>query len=364
MVLTTDSLRYDQSPESKGHRGRGLMAIGPLCAPQFIRRRRMRAAYIEEIGPPENIRFGELPLPHLGPADVLVKVSAVCVDPIDTYIRSGKFPLTLPFPFIIGRDLLGIVAQCGSKVTRFRPGDRAWCNNQGYDGRQGTFAEYAAVPENLLYHLPTNAAPNEAVAFVHSGLTAHIGLEKAKLKSGESFFINGGSGNVGSAVLQFAKAQGARAVVTAGTMEGLDWCRNLGADRVVNYRTENVSRTIADFAPAGIDVWWDTSGQPDFDQAMERLARGGRIVLMAGMSARPPLPVGPFYIKGCSMHGFAVTNASSAELQAAADEINRWLPRDRLRVRIDRVLPLSEAATAHRFVEEKVPLAGKIVLTP
>ena len=152
-------------------------------------------------------------------------------------------------------------------------------------------------------------------------------------------------------------------LVTAGSAEGLAWCQALGAEGVVNYKTRDVDGAVAEFAPGGVDVDWDTSGRPDFDQAVARLARRGRVVVMAGLTAQPPFPVGPFYLKDCALHGFAVTNASEAELCAAADEINQWLAQGRVKVRIDRVLPLSEAAQAHRLVEEHEPLAGKIVLT-
>ena len=177
-------------------------------------------------------------------------------------------------------------------------------------------------------------------------------------------FINGGAGNVGSAVLQLSRARGARTIVTAGNAEGLAWCRELGADRAVNYRTENVDGALAEFAPEGVNVYWDASGHPDFDQAVARVARRGRIIVMCGYAARPPFPVGPFYVKRCSMHGFAITYATDAELRASADEINRWLAQGRLKVRIDRVLPLSAAAATHRLVEDHTPLAGKIVLVP
>jgi NADPH:quinone reductase-like Zn-dependent oxidoreductase len=161
----------------------------------------MRAAYIDAVGPPENIRFGELPTPAVGPSDVLVKTTAVCVDPVDSLIRSGQLPERMSFPFIVGRDMAGVVQAVGPSVTRFAPGDRVWCNNQGYDGRQGTFAEFLAVREDLLYPLPPGVEDKQAVAFVHSALTACIGLQEAELRAGESVFINGGAGNVGSAVL-------------------------------------------------------------------------------------------------------------------------------------------------------------------
>src|SRR5262249_55466479 len=115
----------------------------------------MKAASIDRVGPPENIHFGELPAPAVGPADVLVKTTAVCVDPVDTLIRSGQLPENLSFPFIVGRDMTGVVQAIGPSVKRFAQGDRVWCNNQGYLGRQGTFAEYLTVCEDLLYPLPS-----------------------------------------------------------------------------------------------------------------------------------------------------------------------------------------------------------------
>ncbi len=151
---------------------------------------------------------------------------------------------------------------------------------------------------------------------------------------------------------------------TAGNAEGLDWCRSIGAEAVANYKTDDVDAVLKAFAPAGVDIYWDTSGQPDFDSALNRLATGGRIIVMAGLKARPPFPVGPFYVKGCSMHGFAITHATDAELSRSAEAIVHWFGQGKLQVRIDRVLPLSEAATAHRLVEERAPIAGKIVLVP
>jgi len=324
----------------------------------------MKAAYIEHTGPADVIRYGDLPEPTVGASDVLVKVSTVCVDPIDTYIRAGALPMELPSPFIVGRDMAGTVERIGSAVTRFKPGDRVWCNNQGYHGRQGTFAEFCSIEEKYLYPLPAGVNEQDLVAFVHSGLTACIGLQEARLQPGEIVFINGGAGNVGSAVLQLAKARGARAIVTAGNDAGIAWCRSLGADLAINYKTGHVARAINAFADDGINVYWDTSGKPDFDEAVSLLAFRGRIVVMAGLMARPAFPLGPFYVKRLSMHGFAITYASDEELQASADEINRWAEQGKLKARIDRVMPLAETAAAHRLVDEKAPLAGKIVLTP
>ncbi len=324
----------------------------------------MQTAYVEEFGPAEAIRYGELPRPAVGPLDVLVRVAAVAVDGIDVYIRSGAYPVNVAMPFVIGRDLVGTVAETGAEVTRFRKGDGVWANNQGYDGRQGSFSEYCAVAEDLLYPLPEGVEPLAAVAVLHSGLTAVLGLQfKARLQAGESVFVNGGAGNVGSSILAIAKALGARIAVTASSPEKAAWCRSLGADLVIDYRRENVREALREFAPSGVDVYFDTTRKFDGELAVESLARRGRIVVIAGLDARTPLPVGRFYQRNATMFGFTVTDATVEELASYAVEINRWLARGVLKARIAAHLPLSQAAEAHRMYEAG-GLFGKIVLTP
>jgi NADPH:quinone reductase-like Zn-dependent oxidoreductase len=153
----------------------------------------MKAAYIDRVGPPESIGFGELPAPAVGPSDVLVKTTAVCVDPVGTLIRGRQLAEDLPFPFIVGRDVAGVVRAVGAGVRRFSPGDRVWCNNQGHQGhhgRQGMFAELVAIREELLYPLPAGVDDMEAVAFVHSGLTARLELQDVGVRVGEVLFVN------------------------------------------------------------------------------------------------------------------------------------------------------------------------------
>lgn len=328
----------------------------------------MKAAYIKQTGPPENIVFGELPKPEATGAQVLVKVEAVDVNPIDTYVRGGAVAMPLPMPYIIGCDLAGVVEAVGPLARQYRPGDRVWGSNQGLLGRQGTSAEYAAVEEQWLYPTPPGIASESVVALALVAITANLGLVRdAKLKAGETLFINGGSGGVGSAVVQIAKAIGARVITTAGTAEKVSLCRDLGADLAINYQTEDVEARIKEFAPQGVNLWWETLREPNFDRAVGLLAQRGRMVIMAGREARPPFPVGPFYVKGCSLFGFAMFNAMPQEQRAAADDTNRWLAAGKLRPNIDRVLPLSEAAAAHRLQEENTigkagTLRGKIVL--
>jgi NADPH2:quinone reductase len=330
----------------------------------------MKAAYIEQTGPPENICFGELPDPEPTGSQVLVKVGAVAVNPIDTYLRNGANYWELPKPFVIGCDLAGEVIACGPHASRYRVGDRVWGSNQGLLGRQGTFAELCAVDEQWLYPTPDNVPDEAAAACALVGITAHLGLfARAGLKTGESVFVHGGSGGVGSMVIQMAKAAGAQVFTTAGSPEKMERCRQLGADRVVNYKVEDVAASASDFAPGGFNVVWETQREPDFDQLVAVLAERGRLVLMAGRDARPPFPVGPFYVKGCSLLGFVMFKATADEQQQCAAQINEWLAAGKLKPQIGTRMPLSQAADAHRLQEQNTlqktgTLAGKIVLTP
>src|SRR5262245_48576991 len=332
--------------------------------------RTMKAAYINQTGPPENITYGDLPTPKPGATQCLVKVGAVAVNPVDTYIRSGLVQMQLPFPFIVGCDLAGTVAEVGAHAMRFKPGDRVWGTNQGLMGRQGTFAEYAAVDESWLYSTPGGVSDEQAAAISLVGITAHLGLVRdARLKKGETIFVNGGSGGVGSTVVQMSKALGARVITTAGSDQKGEACRALRADAVINYKTENVDAAIKAFAPAGVNVWWETLREPDFERAISHLASRGRMIVMAGRDAKPVFPVGPFYVKGCSLHGFVMSMASPDEQRGCAQDINRWLEEGKLKAKIDRVMPLSQTAAAHRLQEENTigkagTLSGKIVLKP
>jgi NADPH:quinone reductase len=330
----------------------------------------MKAAYIQQTGPAENILFGELPTPRPTGSQVLVKIKAVSVNPIDTYVRSGLVPMPLTFPFIPGCDLAGVVEALGPEAASFRPGDRVWGSNQGLLGRQGTCAEYAAVEEGWLHATPESVSDEDAAAMALVGITAHLGLVRtARLRKGETLFVNGGSGGVGSTVIQMAKNLGARVMASAGSDAKVKACLMLGADRAINYRTQDIAATIKDFSLSGVNVWFETTREPDFQCAVGALTQCGRLILVAGREATPPFPVGPFYVKGCSMHGYVMFMASPEEQQACAVDINRWLVEGRLKPKIDRVLSLAETATAHRLQEENTirkagTLGGKIVLKP
>ncbi len=329
----------------------------------------MKAAYIHKTGTPDVIGVGDLSCPEPLSGQILVEVRAVAVNPIDTYIRSGAVAMQLPDPFIVGCDFAGVVHQVGEGVNKFKIGDRVWGSNQGLLGRQGTFAEYIAVDQTWTHHLPESVAFEDAAAVSLVAITAHLGLFRdAKLKSGESILVIGGTGGVGSMVVQMAKLAGAKVITTAGSDSKASAALELGADHVISYHKEPIGEAVARLVPEGVNVFWETRREPDFDLAVAAMAPRGRMVLMAGRDARPPFPVGPFYVKECTLHGMVMFKASPEEVSVTANDINQWLATQQLKPNISARLTLDQAAKSHRMQEAATlygnsNLAGKIVLS-
>ena len=329
----------------------------------------MKAAYIEAAGgPPESIKVGELPTPEPGPGEVLVRVGAAALNPIDLYLRSGMIPMPMAFPYVIGTDVAGTVEALGPGARRFKLGDRVWGSNQGLLGRPGGASEYAAISEDYLYPTPANLTDAEAASMALVGITAHLGLfQKGRLAGGESVYVPGGGGGVGSMVVQMAKAAGARVATSAGKPASLELARSLGADLVLDYKADDIPARLREFAESGIDVWYETQREPNLELAIPLLRRGGRMIVIAGRAARPVLPLGGFYTRDCSLLGFAMFNAHPDEQRRAADDINRWVGTGQLRPVIGRTFPLAEAAAAERLLEDNTiggagTLAGKVVI--
>ncbi len=329
----------------------------------------MKAAFYRETGGPEVIEIGELPTPEVKPGEVLVRVHAAAVNPIDLYIRSGAVSMPLPNPYIPGCDLAGTVAATGPDVTRFQVGERVWGSNQGLLGRQGTFAEYASVGQDYLYPTPEHLSDKEAAAMALVGITAHLGLfGRAALQSEEIVYVHGGTGGVGSMVVQMAKAIGARVITTAGSTKKVALARDLGADLVLNYHSDDIPTAVREFTKGrGVDVWYETLREPDLIRGIDLMAPRGRMILMAGRQARPIFPVGPFYVKNLSLYGLAMFNASAVEQRICADDMIIWTRDQKLRSVVGQEFLLDQAQAAHRLQEahslqQSGGLVGKIVM--
>ncbi|MGP4087112.1 NADPH:quinone reductase [Streptomyces sp. KR55] len=324
----------------------------------------MKAAYIERLGPADAIRVGDLPPPRGGPTDVLVDVLATPVNPVDTFVRSGAWRTPVTFPFVIGRDLVGTVAAAGAGVAGFAVGDTVWCNSLGHAGRQGAAAQQALVPVDRLYRLPDAVPPTDAAAVLHPAATAHLALfTHGGLRAGETVLVAGAAGNVGSAAVVLAAEAGAQVIATASAGDA-EYCRTLGARACADYRDPELPQRLRDLAPYGIDLVVDAAGWNDLPAAVDLLAFRGRIVVLAGLRARPVLPVGPLYLTDATVTGFAISHATTAELADAARSVNRLLARGSLRARAIEEAPLSAAAEAHARLERGELRGRRLVLRP
>jgi NADPH:quinone reductase len=329
----------------------------------------MKAAYFAQTGPASVIQVGTLPEAPLEPQHVRVRVRASALNPIDLYVRSGTVAMPLNQPQIPGCDLAGEVVELGPETTRFKLGDRVWGSNQGILGRQGTACELASVHEDWLYHTPVGVSDRDMAALALTGITAHLGLfDRGRLQPGETIYVSGGSGGVGSMVIQMAKAAGARVATTAGNSEKIQLCKTLGADLVLNYRSDDVQAALKSFAPEGINLWFETQREPDFVGSFPLLAIGGRFIVMAGRTATPVFPsLGSFYPRNLSILGFAMFQFSPDKQQIAANDMIRWAATGQLKAVVGKLFSLDEMAASHQFLEDATlggsgKLTGKVVV--
>jgi len=331
----------------------------------------MKAACVTTHGSPESLLVGDIPsLASCAPDEVKVAITVSAVNPIDTYIRSGAVGGEISGSWVPGCDFAGRIIDIGERVTAFAVDDRVWGSNQSLAGRQGTLAEQIVVHQQWVYPTPDNVTDEAAAAGALTGITAHLGLHlHAQLQSQETVFVNGGTGGVGSSVIQLAKAAGANVITTVGDEKKAATAAELGAEHVINYRDRSMRADLEQAAQTcgGIDVWFETLRTPDPEQVIPLMAKRGRIVVMAGRDARPVLPVGPLYVADLRIIGFAMFNASAHEQQQAAKAINSAAAAKSFRPIIGRRFSLGNAAAAHQLQEDNTihctgTLTGKIIV--
>ncbi|MGY4310894.1 NADP-dependent oxidoreductase [Bradyrhizobium sp. JR3.5] len=306
----------------------------------------MMAWRVHEFGSPETMKFERVPRPEPGPGEVLVKVAAAGVGPWDGWIRAGKSALPQPLPLTLGSDLSGEIVAMGSGVTELRVGDQVY----GVTNPQfvGAYAEYALASAGMVSNKPTSLTHVEAASVPVVAVTAWQALfDHAQLKAGQTVVIHGAAGNVGSYAVQLAHHAGLQTVVTASTGD-ISVVRDLGANRVVDYRTKRFEEEVRD-ADAVIDL----VGGETQTRSFQVLRRGGKLISAV---SRPDQDLAKRYGVEAS---FFLVDVTSQYLT----KIARFIDGGKLRTNVGAVLLLADAREAHLMLEHVRPQPkGKIVL--
>lgn len=302
----------------------------------------MRAIAIEGFGGRDRLKLVELPAPEPGPEDVLVRVRAAGVGPWDTKMREGLFG-ERSFPHVLGVEASGIVKKAGENVADLGEGDEVYL----YSG--GCYAEYVAAPAQKVARKPASLSFEEAAGAPVAGSTAYQGIvEEIGLKEGETVLIAGATGGVGTMAVQIAASLGARVLGTASPPNH-DYLLSLGAADAIDYNGDWVA-FVRNIAPDGVDAVFDCVGGGTFRSSFDAVRDGGRVVTIVafGEEVEPG--------RGITYHAF-----SARPEQRKLEKLSEMFDAGKLRVEIEDVLPLEEAAKAHERVEAG-HTRGKIVL--
>ncbi len=322
----------------------------------------MKAVRIHTTGGPEVLRYEDVPLPEAGPGQALVRLEASGVNFIDVYQRSGQYRLTLPVT--LGQEGAGVVEAIGPDVSEVKPGDRVAFANVG-----GTYAHYVAAPAWRLVPVPPGLESRTAAAAMLQGMTAHyLAHDTYPLKPADTALIHAATGGVGHLLVQMAKRRGARVIGTVSSDEKAKIAGSLGADEVIVYARTDFEADVKRLTGGrGVQVVYDSVGKDTFEKGLNCLALRGMMVLY-GQSSGPVPPVDPqilntkgsLFLTRPTLHHHTHTRE---ELLARASAVLSWIQSGTLRLRIDSVFPLAQAADAHRHLQSR-RATGKILLVP
>jgi putative PIG3 family NAD(P)H quinone oxidoreductase len=325
----------------------------------------MRAVVITEPGGPEVLRWLDVPDPVAGPGEVVIGVEAGGVNRADLMQRQGFYPPppgASPYP---GLECSGRVRAVGDGVTGWRPGDEVCALLSG-----GGYAEQVAVPQGQLLPVPGNVDVITAAAFPETACTVYSNVfSLARLAEGEMLLVHGGSSGIGTMAIQLAKAFGARVACTAGSPRKLSRCRELGADVAVNYESEDFVAAVRDATGgAGADVILDIMGASYLARNLAALATGGRLVVIGRQGgSRAEIDLGVLQAKRASLYATTLRARPADEKAAVVADVrdNVWplIGAGKITAVIDRELPMSQAAQAHRVMADGDHI-GKILLVP
>ena len=321
----------------------------------------MRAMLCHAWGGVESLQLGDASTPVPADGEVVIAVKAVGINYADAIMVAGKYQTKPPLPFSPGLEAAGIVAACGDRVTRFKPGDRVMAILA-----HGGLAELAVAPEAETFAIPDGMSFEEAGAFPVAYISSHVALRwQARLEPGETLLVLGAAGGVGLTAVEIGKAMGARVIAAASTAEKLAVTRERGADEVVNYATEKLTnRVMALTDGKGADVCFDPVGGDLFDSALSSLGWGGRILLIGFVAGVPQIPANRLLVKhraalGSSLRYFRWH--APDKLLRSVEELVRWYGEGKLRPLVTHRLPLEQSVEAIRLLTDR-KAHGKVVV--
>lgn len=322
----------------------------------------MKAIRIHKNGGPEVLRYEEIPLKEPGEGEVRVKIKAAGVNYVDIYHRTGLYALELPFT--PGLEGAGVVDALGPGVTGLSVGDAV-----AYSSHLGAYAEYAIVPATRLVAVPPELDLISAAAVMLQGMTAHyLTHDTYPLKAGDIALIHAAAGGVGLLLVQIAKRLGATVIGTVSTEAKAELARKAGADHVILYtQTDFEAETQRLTGGHGVNVVYESVGKTTFDKSLNLLRPRGYLVLF-GQASGPVPPLDPSILntKGSlflTRPSLTHYVASRQEMLQRAGDLFEWLKNGELSLRIDRQMPLAEAAEAQRLLASR-QTAGKLLLIP
>jgi NADPH:quinone reductase len=319
----------------------------------------VKAIRVATPGGPEAMEFLDVDRPEAGPGELLVKVEAIGVNFIDVYHRTGLYPL--PTPFTPGSEGAGVVAEVGAGVDGIQVGDRV-----GFSVL-GSYAEYAVIPAERAVPLPDGIDARAAAAALLQGMTAHyLSTSTFALKRGDTALVHAAAGGVGGILVQMAKERGAKVFGTASTSK-LDLVREAGADVVIDYTSEDFEEVVMrETGGTGVNVVYDSVARETFDRSLNCVAPRGTLVMYGNSSG----PVPPFDVLRLAKRSIFLTRptlghytATREELLMRASDLFSSIGSGKVKLRIDRELPLERAGEAHRLLEGR-KTAGKLLLIP
>ena len=330
----------------------------------------MKAVVLDRSNESTELSYTDITTPEtVGPEQVLVKLQAAAINPIDLKIRAApeRFPIAKEGA-ILGCDGAGVIEAVGDAVSGFNIGDEVYFCQCGFNGRQGNYAEYAVVDQCFLAHKPANISFEEAAAAPLVLITAWEALfDRANLSAGDKVLIHAGAGGVGHVAIQLAKAKGALVATTISNDEKAAFVKSLGADLVINYKEQSFIDAVHDWSDKqGVDVVLDTVGGDLIEQSFEACKVYGDVVTILGMPA--DINMGTARLRNLRVTQELMLSPTMLELESAKAHQGEILKQacelfeqGKLSVKVAATLPLEQATEAHRRLEDERPM-GKLVL--